>query len=75
MTVGIRDANILYDAGSYATAGALASVSIEEAGKACLILWKDKGLIERDISKDITNHGSKHRVFAGLKEAKSFVPF
>ncbi len=69
----LRDANILYDAGSYATAGALACVSIEEAGKACLILWKDKGLIERDISKDITNHGSKHRVFAGLKEAKSFV--
>lgn len=70
----LRDAKILFDVGSYATAGALACVSIEEAGKACLILWRDKGLTRRDITKDITNHAAKHRVFAGLKEAKSFVP-
>ncbi|MER9022510.1 AbiV family abortive infection protein [Mesorhizobium sp. M0815] len=70
----LGDARILFDAGSYATACALACVSIEEAGKACLILWRDKGLIKRDIAKDVRDHHAKHRVFAGLKEALSFVP-
>lgn len=38
------------------------------------MLWRDKGLVERDITKDIRDHHAKHRVFAGLKEAQSFIP-
>src|SRR3981081_1143610 len=59
----LMDAKILEIRGRYQSAVSLAIVSLEESGKAGLVLWKREGLIPRDIFKDIsTGHIFKQRI-------------
>lgn len=50
----------------------LAILSMEEAGKACLIKWKADGYIKRDIMKDIrSGHVAKQRILGVFRWAKA----
>jgi AbiV family abortive infection protein len=59
----LKDAELLFENERYRSAAALAILSIEESGKACVIRWREEGFISRNIQKDIRHfHFHKQRV-------------
>jgi AbiV family abortive infection protein len=70
----LQDAHLLAHSERYQSATSLAVLSMEESAKACIILWRSVGFIERDIQRDIrSGHINKHRLFAAYEIAKYFV--
>jgi AbiV family abortive infection protein len=65
----LADARVLADKHSYQTAESLGILAMEECGKACLVNWKKKGLIDSDISAELRGHLSKQRVFSSYRAA------
>ena len=59
------DAKILFGHGSLNTSASLCMLSIEESGKACLLLWKTLNLLSDAIfRKSLLSHISKQRVYS-----------
>jgi AbiV family abortive infection protein len=70
----LQDARLLARAERYRSATSLAVLSMEESAKACIILWRATGYIEREIQSDIRfGHINKHRLFAAYEIAKFFI--
>lgn len=70
----LSDAELLFNNERYGSAVSLAILSLEEAGKACLIHWKDEGIVTRDIKNDIRSfHFHKQRVLGCFITAKEMI--
>jgi AbiV family abortive infection protein len=59
----LADAELLYLNDRYESATALSVLSMEEAGKACLVRWKEEGRLKGDLAKHIRqSHFDKQRI-------------
>jgi AbiV family abortive infection protein len=66
------DAKLLAANKSFQSAVALAILSLEESGKACIVRWKRDGLITGDVSKDLrAGHIPKQRILGGYLFVKA----
>jgi AbiV family abortive infection protein len=65
----LADAQVLAAKQSYQTAESLCILAMEECGKACLVNWKKKGLMNSNISAELRGHLSKQRVFGSYRAA------
>jgi AbiV family abortive infection protein len=66
------DAKILFERGSYPTAAAIAILSVEESGKACLIQWAEsKWLPREEVTILLTRHFDKQRILAPYMIARA----
>ena len=58
-----EDAELLYQNGRYESAVSLAVLSVEEAGKACLVRWKEDGFLKEELGPHIRRfHFQKQRI-------------
>jgi hypothetical protein len=70
----LEDAELLYRNGRYESAVALAVLSLEESGKACLVIWKEEGLLKGDLAPHIRYaHFHKQRIFYCYRYAKETI--
>ncbi|MCH8846557.1 MAG: AbiV family abortive infection protein [Proteobacteria bacterium] len=70
----LEDAKLLQENGRYKTSFSISILSIEEAGKACLLKWgKDGYLNEKLKRKDILNHKNKQKIFSTFVFIDSFL--
>lgn len=60
----LADAQLLYDKERFESATALSVLSMEEAGKACLVRWKEEGRLQGDLGAHVRqSHFHKQRIF------------
>lgn len=69
----LSDAILLADHGSYRTAESIAVLSMEEAGKACLVHWKRSGLLKGPIELFLRGHIDKQRILNSYRAVKAIL--
>jgi len=67
----LTDAKLLATNGSFRTAIALAVLSIEESGKACLALWTKDGHLPSSAASLKRGHINKQRIFGTYRKLKA----
>ena len=71
----LSDAILLADHGSYRTAESIAVLSMEEAGKACLVHWKRSGLLKQPIEPFLRGHIDKQRILNSYRAVNAILSF